>query len=366
MKRTITIAGAGPSGLTAAINLALAGYSVEVYEVNRTAGERFNNCFQILENYTEKEELLTYLNRMNIKVNFFCQPANEINFYDSKLTRCSLKSREPYGYFIRRGSDKDTLDQGLVEQASDLGVKIIYTTKLNQEKADIDATGARSIAGISKEIVFDTNINNTFRVILDNNITPGGFSYLFAINKKGTIGSAVLRKFPKINNFTAKAVDRFQEIEKFEMKSPKEFVSYVDFFISKSAKNNNRLITGEAAGFQDYLFGIGIRLSIQSGYLAAKSIIENIDYDNLWKSQFSEKMKMSIVNRFLYEIGGNIGYTWFNKSAQNSDFKEFGYKLYQPNLFKKFIFPFIKIIWKDYSKCTHGDNCLWCRRKLEK
>jgi len=366
MKRTITISGAGPSGLTAAINLALAGYSVEVYEVNRTAGERFSNCFQILENYTEKEELLTSLNRMNIKVNFFCQPANEIDFYDSKLTRCSLKSREPYGYFIKRGSDKDTLDQGLVEQASDLGVKIIYATKLNQEKADIDATGARSTTGISKEIVFDTNINNIFRVILDNNITPGGFSYLYVINKKGTIGSAVLRKFSQINSFTAKAVNRFQEIEKFEMQSPKEFVSYVDFFIAKSAKNKNTLITGEAAGFQDYLFGIGIRFSILSGYLAAKSIIENIDYDNLWKSQLSEKIKMSIVNRFLYEIGGNIGYTLFNKSAQNSDFKEFGYKLYKPNLFKKFIFPFIKITWKNYSKCTHGDNCLWCRGKLEK
>ena len=363
MKRKITIAGAGPSGLTAAINLALAGHSVEVYEINSAAGERYNNCFQILENYTEKEELFIYLNRMNIKVNFFCHPANEIDFYDSKLTRCSMKSGEPYGYFIKRGCDKDTLDRGLAEQALDSGAKIIYNTKLNPEKADIIATGAKSVAGISKEIVFDTNINNTFRVILDNNITPRGFSYLFVINNKGTIGSAILRNFSQISGFTTKAVNRFQEIVKFEMSNPKEHVFYVDFYLAKSAKVKNTLITGEAAGFQDYLFGIGIMRAITSGYLAAKSIIENTDYDNLWKSHFAEKMKMSIVNRFLYEIKGNIGNTLFNKSVQNLDFKEFGYKLYQPNLFKKFIFPFIKIIWKNYSNCTHGDNCHWCRRK---
>jgi len=147
------------------------------------------------------------------------------------------------------------------------------------------------------------------------------------------------------------------------MQSPKEVVSYVDFYLAKSAMVKNTLITGEAAGFQDFQFGIGIRRSITSGYLAAKSIIENIDYDNLWKSQFGEKMKMSIVNRFLYELGGNIGYTIFNKLAHNADFKEYGYKLHQPNLFKKCILPFIKILWKNYSQCQHGDNCYWCRRK---
>lgn len=363
MKKPIYIAGAGISGLTAGINLARAGYDVEIYEANNTIGKRFNNCFQILENYTEKEDVVSSLNKMNIDMNFFYHSGLNVDFYDSNLKCYHIKSSLPFGYFVKRGTDKDTIDQGIAKQALETGVKIIYNTKLDTEKFDIIATGPKLSSGISKEITFNTNIENCFRVILDNNIAPKGYTYLFVINKMGTIGSAILKNFSEINEYTKKAVNRFQDIEKFEMINPKTVVSYVDFYLSKSAVVENKLMIGEAAGFQDLLFGMGIRRSITSGHLAAKSLIENIDYDKLWKKEFLEKMQISIVNRFIYEFGGNFGYSLFNKYMQKSDLKEFGYSLYRPNLIKKSLFPFIKIIWKNYTKCLHGDNCQWCRRK---
>ncbi len=355
MERTIKILGAGPSGLTASINLARAGYNVEVYEKNKTVGKRFSGCFQILENYTEKEELLDAFNRMNVKINFFCHPSKKIDFYDSKLNLCSLKSKKPYGYFIKRGNEKDTLDYGLAEQAEKSGVKIIYNENINTEKADIIAVGANSAAGIAKEIVFDTDSDDTFKVILDNNIAPKGFTYLFVINKKGTLGTAVLKKKSEINRLTAKSVGKFQKTGKFEMNNQKEVVSYVNFYLPKSAKLNNSLKIGEAAGFQDNLFGIGTRIAVTSGYLAAKSIIENIDYDELWKKHIAGKMKMSMVNRFFYELCGNTGYSLFNKTAKNKDIREFGYKLYKPDCFRNSIFPFIKIA-QDIKKKLHKRN----------
>ena len=42
----IKIAGAGPAGLTAAINLAKAGYQVEVFEKNHDTGVRFHGDLQ--------------------------------------------------------------------------------------------------------------------------------------------------------------------------------------------------------------------------------------------------------------------------------------------------------------------------------
>ncbi len=45
------IIGAGLSGLTAAINLAKAGYKVDVYEENKDSGLRFNGDLQGLENW---------------------------------------------------------------------------------------------------------------------------------------------------------------------------------------------------------------------------------------------------------------------------------------------------------------------------
>ena len=361
MGRLITILGGGPSGLCTSINLAKAGYTVEVHEKNETVGSRFGNCFQILENYTEKEELLESLKKMNIKINFFCHPSKDIDFYDSKLNCCSVSSTKPYGYYIKRGNEKATLDYGLAEQARESGVKIIYKSKLPLEKADIIATGAKSATGVAKEIIFDTDIADTFKVILDDNIAPKGFSYLFVINKKGTLGTAILRKFSEIDKFADRTADRFQKIVNFKLQNQRDFISIVDFCLAKSAVVNNALYVGEAAGFQDSLFGIGIRISLTSGYLAARSIIDNVDYDSLWKKHFFNKMKASVVNRFFYELGGNFGYDLFNKRAKNRDLGEFGYKLSNPTKLKNIFFPIIKIIWKKKSGCRHKVNCLWCR-----
>lgn len=48
----IKIAGAGPAGLSAAINLAKAGYEIDIYERNHNSGSRFHGDLQGLENWS--------------------------------------------------------------------------------------------------------------------------------------------------------------------------------------------------------------------------------------------------------------------------------------------------------------------------
>ena len=59
MKQIITIAGAGIAGMTAAINLAKAGFEVEVKEMRSEVGARFDGDFQFLENWTRENVLDT-------------------------------------------------------------------------------------------------------------------------------------------------------------------------------------------------------------------------------------------------------------------------------------------------------------------
>lgn len=54
-RRPIRIAGAGPSGLAAAIVLARAGRDVEVHEAKRDVGTRFIGDLQIIEAASERE-----------------------------------------------------------------------------------------------------------------------------------------------------------------------------------------------------------------------------------------------------------------------------------------------------------------------
>jgi flavin-dependent dehydrogenase len=76
--KKVQISGAGPAGLSAAINLAKAGYPVEVFEKNKKVGGRFRGDFQGLENWSEDDDTLLKLNEMNIDINFHHHPFSKL------------------------------------------------------------------------------------------------------------------------------------------------------------------------------------------------------------------------------------------------------------------------------------------------
>ena len=80
----IRIAGAGPSGLAAAIVLARAGREVEVHEAKRDVGMRFIGDLQIIEGASEREPVPDFLDRIGIERNFYFRPADWATFYDHR------------------------------------------------------------------------------------------------------------------------------------------------------------------------------------------------------------------------------------------------------------------------------------------
>ena len=137
MRKNIKVIGAGPSGLTAAINLAKAGYKVKIYEKNKDIGIKLNGDFQGLENWSSKEDILDSLKRINIKINFPYTPLHSIEIYDNDLNKKEVKTKKPFCYLIRRGNFKDTLDVGLKKQVEELGVEIIYGKEIKKLKVDV-------------------------------------------------------------------------------------------------------------------------------------------------------------------------------------------------------------------------------------
>src|SRR5699024_7733496 len=148
--RPVLIAGAGPSGLAAAIVLARAGRAVEVHEARADVGTRFIGDLQILEASSEKEPVPDFLDRIGIERNFYFRPVTSATFYDHKGVGRTIQSRTPYGYFVRRGAEETTLDRGLLEQARRLGVTVRFNSRLRPEDADIVATGPASPDGLAR------------------------------------------------------------------------------------------------------------------------------------------------------------------------------------------------------------------------
>lgn len=126
-QKAISVVSAGPAGLTAAIFLAMSGYDVNLYEQNNDVGLRFNGDFQGLENWTDEEDTLKILSRIGIKINFLCHPysGNDGLFYGPKLQKTQVNTSRPLFYLIERGSNNNSLDQGLRKQAEEIGVNIL-------------------------------------------------------------------------------------------------------------------------------------------------------------------------------------------------------------------------------------------------
>lgn len=346
--KKIVIAGAGIAGLTAAINLAKSGYDVKVYEKEKEVGCRFNGDFQGIENWTTEEDVLQELKKMNIKINFLCAPYKNISFYSHDLENYKAKLKRPLFYLVKRGHSKETLDRGLKEQALDSGVEIFFSKRIDPKNSDIVATGPVKVGGIARGMTFRTNINDTAITVFDDNIAPKGYAYLLVNNGEATMATVLFRHFETARECFRKTVEKFRSILDFEIRDEKEFTSYGNFLPRNSWKEKGRLHVGERAGFQDGLSGFGMRYAMISGFLAAKSITENKDYDELIRENISGRLKTSVSNRFLFESLGNKGYKRFlSKIKRSGDSAAFLRRHYNPSFPKRMVFPIARLKFRN-------------------
>ncbi len=139
------------------------------------------------------------------------------------------------------------------------------------------------------------------------------------------------------------ALDRVTRFYGLEPEQPRILTGHIDFSLDKRIKNGDRLLVGENAGFQDFLFGFGMRFAFLSGYLAARSIIENIDYKVLIEKELSSWLKSSLVNRYLFEKFGNRGYRiLIRRLEKTSDIYRFMRNWYGWRPYKSLIMPFAR------------------------
>jgi flavin-dependent dehydrogenase len=364
----VTIAGAGPSGLAAAITLARAGVEVDVHEAKADVGSRFIGDFQIIENASEAEPVPEFLSRIGIESNFWLHPGTAATFYDHRLRGREIRADRPFGYFLRRGAEEGTLDRGLLAQARELGVNVHFGSRLDPVKADIVATGPASPDGLAKEITFRCDLPETVEVYFDHKRSPGGYSYLFVIDGMATFGCAIVSDFKRIDDYFDASLARAREVRPFSTdRDLRAGYSYMNFHLKNLATSGDSRFVGEAAGFQDYLFGLGIRYALTSGWLAAVSLLENQDFDELWRAQLGGKQETSLVNRFLYEAGGNFGLSLFvRQAARAADFTTYLAGWHRRSVWKRLAVPFIRRLWRHDGRCLHKPGLHWCRsRKTE-
>lgn len=369
--KTITVIGAGPAGLTAAINLVINGFKVDLFEQNNDVGLRFNGDFQGLENWSDLEDTLDILKKINIDINFLCHPyyGNDGTFYGPKLNKIKVKTSRPLFYIIERGSNNNSLDQGLRKQAEKLGVNIIWNHKSKSVKEGnaIVSSGPKAADAIAKGLVFKTSLKNTFIGFLDNKIAPKAYAYLLVNKGNATFATCLFEDFKNERLYFERALETLKSVIDVDINEPKEFGGFVNYFNEpKLSKDERILYVGENAGFQDALWGFGIKYAMLSGYYAAESIVNNSSYNDLCKKNLIPKFQTSLANRWLFAHLTNYGYSFIlSKLGSLEDVISPLRKHYNQSFNKKIIYQIAKRWYKTRlidKQCLHEHcDCVWCR-----
>ncbi len=357
------IAGGGLSGLATAVLLARRGVGAEVFERRTEAGGRFAGGWQILENGTSGEDVLAELAGMGLGEGFEAVPARRAVFLDPGGGVHEVGSTEPFAYFVRRGGGEGSLDAWLGRRAAELGVTV-HRGVAAPADSDVVATGPRQADGVAREVVFRTGLPDTVAVLFDPRVTPTGYAYLFSLAGHATFGVAQVRHVAGLRRAQAEAWRRFRDhLGPFTADILHEGGQYMNFFLPSGLQDaRGRWYVGEAAGAQDFLYGLGNRLALRTAALAAGGLSGGWD-GVAFRRRVLSPMRTTVALRFAYERMGPRAFTSFCRAAARRDLREMLVGLQRPRPAGRMLSALVMAGWRERRGCGHAPPCSWCRRR---
>ncbi len=363
----ITVAGAGPAGLVCAIVLARSGRKVVVREWHKTVGARFHGDFQGLENWSDERDIVEELEGFGVRIDFDCHPVFSGLAFDAWGESYPVGSARPLYYLVHRGNRPGSLDQALYRQAQEAGVEVRLGDRVRRTTGPtILATGPRTADAIAVGYVFETDMADGNWICFNSSLAPLGYSYLLVHGGRGTVASCMFADFKREKDCVARTIEFFRERTGLRMRDPRPFGGFANFRLSRRAVQGGHPVIGEQAGFQDALAGFGLRYAIRSGVLAARSVIEGVDYCRLWRRELLPQLRVGLSNRLIFGLVGERGRRWaLAYGLRGPDTGVRLRRLYQPSLLTRLVFPLARLRYRAPLRdpsCHHADcTCVWCR-----
>ena len=319
--QVIRVAGAGLSGLTTAIGLAEAGWAVEIFEAGHDSGWGRRGAWDAVENWTTGTDFTALLDQWKISRNFECRPVTSFEVYDPHGNCHSVADSRPILYLVKRGSQPGALEYALKEQALDSGVRIHFDERRSPQEVKVWAVGAQHrgrFLGVG--LRFQTHHPDAVKLLIGARHAPKAYAYLFIQDGEGEFTVVLTRDFVKARAYLQAGLAFFQRVMPFDMVQVRVTSGFGgrmdDFWRDDPAL----LRVGEAAGFQDYLWGFGIRFAMHSGVLAGQALVDGSDYDRMARSQIHPVVHASLINRAFYDRAGDRVYLfmirWLSRSPR--------------------------------------------------
>lgn len=361
MKNTsVDIVGAGPSGLAAALAARARGAAVTVYEKRADVGGRFHGDFQGLENWTTDHDVLVELDSLGIAPTFEHTPVSEIVCFGPDGSAHTLRAAEPIFYLIRRGRDHGTLDQALKAQALAAGIDIRFNERLRHISAGgVVAEGPHRADVVASGYVFDTDMADGYYAAVSDRLAPAGYSYLLVNRGRGTVATCLFDRFHEERQWLDASVEFFEREVGLRWRQARKFGGSGNYQRVERTVFGEHSYAGESAGFQDALFGFGLRYALVSGYLAGHDDL----YRHAWRKRLAGLNRASLVNRWLYRRLGDRGRRAALRWGVNGrDPRRVLQRIYAPSLWKTTLAGWMpnRNMQRPTQPSEHCD-CTWCR-----
>jgi menaquinone-9 beta-reductase len=334
-KNDVIIVGAGPSGSSAAYLLAASGMKVTL--IDKCSFPRIKLCGGLLTGRSEK-----------IFHDIFetsWDPVIETTSYGATLFKkyeC-LNSFENYRpiHFTSR----DIFDRFLLELARGKGAQILQGTRVvsvDQSENSITFTDGKKMfadfiigadgvmSSVANSLFHHSRKLNNLAVCLETevprdqineqlinpevylDIVRWGYGWVFPKKRSLTVGVGGIKKYnPDIKNTLSDLLKhRFGEKPKCQIKA--HYLPFGRYLSTPGSKNI--LLVGDAAGLVEPITGEGIAFAMESGKLAAESVIKAANNNKPDSACIEYKIKYNRLTKILRQANF-IKYLFFSKPA---------------------------------------------------
>jgi len=313
------IVGAGIAGMTAAINLSKFGKSVVIYEKNDSIGASRHGDLEGIENWILSKNLPESIAECGIDFNGIPKfPIFEFFVHLNGIKPVKIKSQEPFFYLVKRGTSSDSFDNYLAEICNSLNVKFLFNQNYDISIADINATGAYRAAAYIRGAQIVTDLPNQVHLLLGKEFAPRGYAYLIINDGFGTMATA-FKKSGRVNDPLNPCIQYFNTLG-FDFKVKSTFANSGSFNLPNLWDIKNPIKIGEAGGYQDYLFGFGMRLAMYSGLSAAYKLSGKNFQSKIINRELNIKRRISFANRLLFEnLSINNAKYWLTRFEKSKE-----------------------------------------------
>ena len=297
--KKVYIAGGGIAGMSAGICLKKKGIPVTIYEKSSKVGQNRHGDYEGLENWIFNESISSFFSNIGFDYSQIqSSPVNSFMVHSIDKDPLLVYSKKPFFFLVKRGDKKNDFDSQLYQQCKRVGVDFVFNSNA-PDSCDIIATGTRRASAYVHGSSFKTSQENQVHLLLGSQFSPKGYAYLIINNGYGTIATAFKKVKNNNNNYLENCKKYFRRLDIF-ISNEEDFGSRGSFAFS-SSRIKLPIQVGEAGGFQDYLFGFGMKMSMISGLVAGLHMCGEISNAKLLLMNINKKKRISFLNRIIYE-----------------------------------------------------------------